>query len=346
MFEFAKSRARGPARPIATALLALILAGPGVWWLWAVKSTPSGPNTQIPYKVRQTWGLRGAQAGDLHYPRAIEAAADRTLFVIDRSGRIQRFAPDGELVHVWRLPAWDNGTPTGMSIDAEGRLAVANCHYSNILLYEPNATNAQPGQAPALRLQFGEYGFESGQLIYPTDVAMAKDGSYYVCQYGAEYDGAGDRVMKFDSKGRFLAEWGGFGPEPGQFQRPMALIIDDRNRIWVADAGNHRIQVFDLEGRLLQVIGGSGDDAGQFRYPYDLALGPDGQIVVAEYGNNRLQLISPDYQSLGTFGGPGREPGQFASPWGVSIDSQGWIWVADTLNHRIQALEIDWGKHG
>ena len=66
-------------------------------------------------------------------------------------------------------------------------------------------------------------------------------------------EGSTGRILKFDSEGNFIKEWGEIGFRPGQFRTPHAMEFDSQGRLYVADRGNHRIQVFDQEGELLEI---------------------------------------------------------------------------------------------
>ncbi len=124
----------------------------------------------------------------------------------------------------------------------------------------------------------------------------------------------------------------------GRVPPAEALAIDDRDRLYVADSGNHRIQVFDGGGNLLDMWGSRGTDLGQMAFPYDVAVTPDGFAYVCEYGNNRVQKFTKEGESLGTWGGPGREPGRLHSPWSLAVDRLGRVHVLDTENHRVQRI--------
>ena len=59
------------------------------------------------------------------------------------------------------------------------------------------------------------------------------------------------RVMKFDSHGKFIKQWGKAGSGPGEFNNPHALAFDGKGRLFVADRANNRIQIFSQDGKLL-----------------------------------------------------------------------------------------------
>ncbi len=82
----------------------------------------------------------------------------------------------------------------------------------------------------------------------PNDVHVAGNGDIFV----AEGHGQGrNRIIKFNSRGEYLFEWGGSGDGPGQFSQPHGLAMDSRGRLFVADRGNNRIQIFDQDGRFI-----------------------------------------------------------------------------------------------
>jgi DNA-binding beta-propeller fold protein YncE len=88
----------------------------------------------------------------------------------------------------------------------------------------------------------------------PTDVAWDRAGNIYV----ADGIGTNNRIAKFDRNGRFIAQWGATGSEPGRFNGVKALVIDAQDRVYAAAAGNRRIQVFDADGTFSSGFGNVG----------------------------------------------------------------------------------------
>ena len=270
-------------------------------------------------------GSTGKGPGEFLYPRGIDLDADGNLWVVDRTGRIQHFTPDGRVLGIILLPLTEKGYPTGLTVGPDGNLYVPDTHYHRVLVYDAKGT---------LLRKFGEFGTGDGQFIYPTDVAVLPDGRILVSEYGGN-----DRISIWSADGRFLGAFGSPGSGEGQFSRPAALVVDVARRvIYVADACNHRVARYTLAGDLLGYVGSVGTEAGQLRYPYGLALAADGAIVVCEFGNNRVQVFGPDGVSRRRLGGPGREPGQLAYPWGVAADGRR-LFVVDSGNNRVQAWE-------
>ena len=82
----------------------------------------------------------------------------------------------------------------------------------------------------------------------PSDVLVAPNGDIFVADgHGTE---GNNRILKFDSKGKFLMTWGSTGAEAGEFRDPHALAMDSRGRLFVGDRGNSRLQIFDHAVRL------------------------------------------------------------------------------------------------
>ena len=310
-------RPRRLFRALALACLALAAAG----------GCDRGPAVATGGGAR-TIGHRGRTPGNFNAPRGIDVSAAGLVAVADRTGRIQLLDADGKPLREWLLPKYDNGTPTGITFDATDpattTLLVADTHNSRILRYDLDGR---------LVGQFGQYGEGEGRMIYPTDIALAPDGTMFIAEYGKT-----DRILVYTRGGEYLRQFGSFGEAPGQLQRPMGIVWHPGGWLVVADACNHRVQLFTPEGELLAVWGGeTGAGAGRFDYPYDVAIDEAGLTWVAEWGNNRLQALDAEGRCVRVIGGAGSEPGRFAQPWGVATGN-GLLWVADTLNHRLQAL--------
>jgi DNA-binding beta-propeller fold protein YncE len=275
------------------------------------------------------WGQRGTTAGRLQKPRAVAIDAQDRLFIVDMSARIQMFDADGNLLREpWQTPAFKDGKPTGLSIDRDGNLMVADTHYYRVLFYTPDGTLLRE------KTIGGTLGAGPGEFGLVTDVVQDSAGNYYVSEYGTF-----DRIQKFSPNGEFLLQWGGHGSERGQFRRPQNMAIDVRDQIWVADACNHRIQVFDTSGNLVKILGSQGRASGELTYPYDLVL-DGGFIYICEMGNNRVQKLTLEWEPVATWGRSGRGPGELYNPWALVRDSEGRLLVIDSNNHRVQRVRM------
>jgi len=278
--------------------------------------------------LEAVWGRAGVSDGRFQTPRAIAIDRDENLYIVDKTARIQVFKTDGTFLRSWSTPDHANGKPTGLFINRDGNLMVADTHYFQVLVYSPDGK-------PLGKLG-GVKGEKPGQFGLVTGIAQDSQGNLYVSEYG-EYD----RIQKFAPDGRFLLQWGGHGEEPGKFVRPQKIVFDERDHLYVTDAGNHRIQIFDTEGKLLNVWGTQGDKPGELYYPYDIVLAPHDTLYICEYGNHRIQRFTRDGRSLGCWGREGHGPGELFNPWGLVRDHTGRLYVLDTSNQRVQCVRME-----
>jgi ABC-type Fe3+ transport system permease subunit/sugar lactone lactonase YvrE len=268
-------------------------------------------------------GTRGAGVGELNKPRSVSVDAQDNLYVIDMTGRVQKFSPDGKYLLEWQMPEITKGKPKGMCRDCEGNIVLVEPHYSRVNYFSTNGT---------LVAQWGVKGTNAGQFGMPRAAVVNGRDEIYVCEYTDS-----ERVQHFTARGaKFLGGWGRLGSGDGEFSRAEGLGIDSTGRIYVADSCNHRIQVFSPEGKFIRAYGKAGSGTGEFSYPYDIQIDPTGLQFICEFGNSRIQILDAQDRTLEILGGPGGAPGQFSNPWGLALDSKGNLYVADALNNRVQ----------
>lgn len=278
--------------------------------------------------AEKVWGLHGIKDGRLHKPRVAAFDGEDQLYIADLTDRIQVFDREGNYLRGWHTPALNVDGPSGLTVDRLGRVLVADTHFYRVLIYDREGN---------LERQIGDgiQGDSPGRFGYPTDVVIDRAGNFYVSEYGEN-----DRIQVFSPQGEWLRQWGGPGSEPGEFLRPRAMAINDRDEIFVADSCNHRIQVFDTSGRMLRMWGARGTEPGMMAFPYDICIGPDGSVYVCEYGNSRVQKFTQDGKPLGVWGTYGRGDGQLFNPWALAVDHQGAVSVIDSSNHRVQRFRL------
>ena len=304
-------------------------------WFWMVLlplMLGCAPGASPPGEPEVVWGRRGLTDGRLQKPRAMTIDGQDQLYIVDMTGRIQVFSPDGQFVRSWRTPEIADGRPTGLSFDRQGRLMVADTHYYRVLFYSPT------GELHEEMSIGGVCGQGPGEFHFVTDCVQDSQGNYYVAEYG-EFD----RIQKFSPQREFLFQWGNHGEGDSQFMRPQSLAVDEQDLLWVADSCNHRIQVFDARGKdakLVKTWGQPGREPGQLSYPWGIVLDSRGHVYVSERGNHRVQKFDRDGKSLGIWGTSGRRPGELNEPWTLVMDSRQRIHILDTYNHRVQRIRL------
>ncbi|MCA9927301.1 MAG: hypothetical protein KC419_02440, partial [Anaerolineales bacterium] len=197
--------------------------------------------------------------------------------------------------------------------------------------------------SPALVInELGIPGANDGELSAPRNVAVAEDGRIFVA------DSGNHRIQVFDADGTFITAWGSFGAEPGQFNEPWDLAVDNQF-VYIADTWNHRIQKFTHAGDLVGVFGASGSAAdapdtnglGLFFGPRDVMLYGDDQLLVTDTGNHRIQVLDRNGNFISQIGSQGGTLGQMFEPVGLTAGPNGDVFLADTWNGRVQQFTSD-----
>ncbi|MEO7675231.1 MAG: 6-bladed beta-propeller [Verrucomicrobiota bacterium] len=268
-------------------------------------------------------GSRGTGLGQFNKPRSLALDKDDNLFVVDMTGRVQKFSTNGVFLLSWQMPQTDLGKPKGMCRDAHGNIVVVEPHYMRVNHFSPDGKFVS---------QWGFKGTNQGQLMFPRAVAANSRGEFFVTEYGLV-----ERVQHFSSDGKtILNSIGKPGEGAGEFNRAEGLGIDFKDQLYVADSCNHRIQIFSPEGKFLRSHGKAGSGVGELSYPYDVRIDSNGLQFVCEFGNSRVQIFDASDRPVEILGEVGLAPGQFSNPWSIDLDSKGNLYVADALNHRVQ----------
>jgi DNA-binding beta-propeller fold protein YncE len=259
--------------------------------------------------------------------------------------------------------------PNGIGIDAAGNIYVADTANHRVQKFSPDGEWI---------VSLGSFGTGPGEFIYPRDVAVSPDGRrIYVVNSGDQNGGASIKVwelLKGDSDYIFDFEWGVTGSEPGQFNYPARIAIDQDGNVYVTELLNNRVQKFTAEGELLDVWTDAshgafgrpveiedGDDGNlyvvddelkqvkvfsasgeyvrqwsdQLQNPVDVAV-RDGYAYVADQTLNMILKFTSAGEFVKSWGGPGAGEGQFGKPEGVAVDDDGYVYVVDNGNYRIQ----------
>jgi len=88
-------------------------------------------------------------------------------------------------------------------------------------------------------------------LNKPLAAAADAQGNIFVA------DTSNHRVVIYDSLGKKIKAFGGFGIGNGKFNYPSGLALSPENKLYVADSQNGQIQVFDHLGTFLFAFPGN-----------------------------------------------------------------------------------------
>jgi DNA-binding beta-propeller fold protein YncE len=155
------------------------------------------------------------------------------------------------------------------------------------------------------------------------------------------------KIVKVNSQGKFLLEWGSVGKGQGQFEQLEAITTDKDGNVFVSDTlyeGESfylgRVQKFDSSGHfLLQWKGGESKDW-DLKNPSALAVDSRSRVFVADAELNTVEVFDAEGQFITRLAGIGSTDGQLNVPVGIAIDSAGYIVVAEFGSQRVQKWKL------
>src|SRR6185503_5426615 len=131
-------------------------------------------------------GSRGSALGQFTKPRSVAVDREDNVYVVDMTGRVQKFSPNGQFLLSWRMPETDLGKPKGMCTDTNGNIVVVEPHYQRVNHFSPAGTLVE---------QWGRPAAQSGDFVLPRAVAINSRGEAFVSEYTTV-----DRVQGFSPK--------------------------------------------------------------------------------------------------------------------------------------------------
>jgi peptidylamidoglycolate lyase len=301
-----------------------------------------GTDTTIRYELVKDWP-RLPQHFQLGNPTGLGIDTEQNLIVFHRAGRTWSwFGMPEELIDDKTLLILDKDSgkildswgedlfimPHGLSVDRNNNIWVTDVGLHQVFKFNHSGE---------LLMEFGQPGVsgdDSTHFNRPTDVAVAADGCIYVS------DGyRNSRVVKFDSTGKYLFEWGTKGSGVGQFDIPHAIDLDDHGNVYVADRENNRVQVFTADGKFLRSW--TDDSYGTiFSVAWDRTNST--LMAVDDYTFLKVRHRGSDvfvFDSAGVVRSRFGRSGSYDLPVGwyhdVTVDREGNMYVGDILNNKI-----------
>ncbi|MDX1490729.1 MAG: peptidyl-alpha-hydroxyglycine alpha-amidating lyase family protein [Pseudohongiellaceae bacterium] len=259
------------------------------------------------YVLEENWPLPLPEGIEWGQVPNVTIDQDGFLYAFHRSDPpILKFSPQGELIHSWGTDLI--ATPHGFRAAPDGTLWATD--FSRSAGHKVYQFDTQGNLLMELGIK-GLSGNTQTTFNGPTDVAVSENGDIFIA------DGHwNNRIVKFNSKGHFLMEWGTRGEEPGQFNLPHSLVIDKRGRLLVADRGNERIQIFTQEGEFIT-------QWDQFGWPSGLFIDENDILFVADYQDKRGVTYgsAETGEVLGFISG--------SEPEGVTLDALGNVYTGE-----------------
>jgi sugar lactone lactonase YvrE len=180
----------------------------------------------------------------------------------------------------------------GLGIDpTSGAVWIADTSNHRVLKLDP-ATGT-------LLVNTSVAGAAGGPLSSPGDVAVDGSGNAYVIDQK-------DRVVKLDSSGAYVTQWGSSGNGVGQMRNPMSIAFSSvgGNALYVTDSRNFQVDKWSPSGSLLASFGSAGTGNGKMtKDARGIAVDSTGIVYVADVGGNRVIRFAANGSALTSLGG-------------------------------------------
>lgn len=224
------------------------------------------------------WDCSSSELGKLAGPAGLAFDGEDNLYIAEgRAHRVRRVTKDGQYLGGWGARGDDEGRferPWGLCVDADGDVYVADWGNDRVQKFTQDGkhlvsfggSNVRRRSAPtwdAVDLS-GEF---PGSLNHPACVAVDSLGDVYVTDWGTK------RVQVYEPDGRFITslwgeatDWSRWAQERmdanpdlrkgmrrvspirlaemGRFFRPTGIMVDQDDRVIVAESQHHRLQVY------------------------------------------------------------------------------------------------------
>jgi DNA-binding beta-propeller fold protein YncE len=242
------------------------------------------------------------------------------IFVFDLEGKKKDFWAKSS-----DIDAGMGITPYYISLDDEGNVYVVGVGRKEIDVLAPTGKLIR-------RIDFTD------KVASPAGIAVhSKSGRIYLL------DGSEAKAAVFDLSGKYLFSFGKPGDQDGEFNRPVPIIINNKDEVIIGDTINCRIQIFDLDGKFLRKFGQRGDGASEFQIIKGVAVDSDDNIYVTDAKANQFKVFNSKGEFLIAIGTAysvtktmKEAPGGFLLPQGIHIDKNDSIFIADQANMRFQ----------
>ena len=319
-----------------------LLGGSLLLSLVGCSPSPNADEAPLPSKIFsrvRVLGTRGVGLGQFNKPRSLAVDRHDNVYVVDMTGRVQKFSSNGEFMVSWQMPQTDLGRPKGMGLDRDGNIVVVEPHYQRINHFSPGGR---------LVSQWGHRGTNEGQLMMPRSFAINSHDEALVSEYGLV-----ERVQRFgltplepllsgtsapaDMRRNGLPEAREgtglpvVGVPPQHLQRPADP----------ARPGGEPDSPAFPQPEFLGSFGRPGTAPGEMNRPEGICVDAQDRIYVADSCNHRIQVFSPEGKFLRAYGKPGQGLGELSYPYDIRVDAAGRQYVCEFGNSRIQVFDAN-----
>jgi sugar lactone lactonase YvrE len=316
------------------------------------------------------------------FPAGITADAQGTLYVADFLNhairKMTRSGTNWTVATIAGLPGaagdYADGTnagarfnrPSGIAVDSEGNLFVAERYNHVIRKVSPVGTNWVTTTIAGLAPMPGDQDGTNSEARFYLPSAVAVDASNHL--YVADTSNFTIREITPNGTNWIVSTIAGtplnYGFADGTnldaaFNYPYGLTVSHDGTIYVADWGNNAIREMSRVGLdwVVSTVAGFTTNAGSadgpgavatFNNPTTVAVDTAGNLYVTDQRNNTIRKIVPGSNgwTVSTVGGQAGKKGSvdgvgtnalLATPWGLVVDASGTLLVADYGNSIIRS---------
>lgn len=243
-----------------------------------------------------------ATLAQLSYPAGLATDAFGNVFIADSGNQRVRRVWRGAITTV----AIDVPSPTGVALDAAGRLYVASAA----------AVSGSHAASPA--------GL-TVQLASADDVASDPGGVLYLATRRHVQKQIGTLLVTIAGCEN-CAAFGDGGPAiSARLEGPVAFALNAAKELYIAEQSGNRVRKVNAAGVISSV---AGNDASQVKGPSGIALGANGTIFFTELETNRVRRISAGGVVTTVLD-------KLNAPTCVRTASDGALYVCDRGNNRV-----------
>ncbi|MDE1156508.1 MAG: Ig-like domain repeat protein [Acidobacteriaceae bacterium] len=319
-----------------------------------------------------------ATAATLASPSAVAYDSQGNLYLADAANHVIRevvktsgvvetiagtgtagFAGDGGAATAAQLD-----TPTGISVDSNGNLYIADSHNNRIRRVTSDGKISTIAGTGTAGFAGDGAAATAAMLDLPSALTVDASGNLFFA------DTNNQRIRRISSSGTISTIAGsgvqgyagdGAAAVSADLDTPVGVAVDSAGNVYLADSHNHRIREVSTSGTIATVAGagapsfaggfagdGTASTAASLSKPTGVSIDSAGNVYIADTNNQRIRQLGGGV--IATIAGTGDQgfgadgssatQGVLNAPRAVAPDANGNLSVADTQNQRIRSGQL------
>jgi len=304
------------------ALLVIIL-GVLIYFYFLINEPPVAVDKKPTLGYQHLFSIYGNRSDRLSRPTEVAVDSDQNIYVADTNNhRIMVFDSSGDYVSQFGEPGEGAGQiqfPSGIAVDEKKNVYVLSRTQNAMIIYD---------NKHAVRWEVS--------VEAPLSLTIKKDQLYLATDRG---------ILIGNTEGQLLSSFGSRGETSGSVDHPTGIVVDDKQRVFVADSLNYRVQAFNDDGQSLwttgkkpRVTGEIRDQSRDYGLPAGLTMADDENLYMVDAQVGKIFVINNEGGAVASFGDWGHDDGQFYYPAGIAYMGDNKFAIADKFNDRVQVI--------